>query len=61
MFNFTNCIPSVSEIKSVLKDHDVKVRGFIAGLGGRDVTVDHLKIALKKIMEENSTDTEWLF
>jgi pyruvate ferredoxin oxidoreductase alpha subunit len=50
-----------SEVKSVLKNSDVKVRGFIAGLGGRDVTVDHLKIAFKKIMEESSTDTEWLF
>ncbi len=34
------------------------INGFIAGLGGRDITLGHIKTAFRKI--ENSSDTEWL-
>ena len=34
------------------------INGFIAGLGGRDITLSHIKTAFNKI--ENSSDTEWL-
>lgn len=34
------------------------IKGFIAGLGGRDITPSHIKTAFKKI--ENSSNTEWL-
>ena len=52
--------PLATDIKSVLyglKDRPFVV-SFIAGLGGRDVTVDRLEKAVKKVMEKK--EGEWL-
>ncbi|MBW2964290.1 pyruvate ferredoxin oxidoreductase [Candidatus Woesearchaeota archaeon] len=37
------------------------LHSFIAGLGGWDVTLDHIANAFDKISKEKSTTTEWLF
>jgi len=50
--------PLCTEVKSVLCDKNIKVSGFIAGLGGRDVTLKHLNIALSKAGKTEKT--EWL-
>ncbi len=49
-----------TELRSAFYNQNKKpiIKGFIAGLGGRDITPDHIKTAFKKI--ENSSDTEWL-
>ena len=50
-----------SEIRSALQKKDIIVNNFIVGLGGRDVTPDHIKTAFDKTMESKQTITEWLF
>lgn len=49
-----------TELRSVFYNQNKKpiIKGFIAGLGGRDITPGHIKTAFNKI--ENSSDTEWL-
>lgn len=47
-----------SEIKSALYGKKIKISGFIAGLGGRDITLSHLKKALSKAGKTKKT--EWL-
>lgn len=47
-----------NDIKSALTGEEVKVEGFIAGLGGRDVNKDHFKKAIS-IMEKGGSG-EWL-
>ena len=50
----------LTEFKSAFYNQKEKpvINGFIAGLGGRDITPDHIKTAFKKV--ENSNDIEWL-
>jgi len=50
-----------TELKSAFYNQKKKpiINGFIAGLGGRDITPSHIKTAFKKIIE-NSSNTEWL-
>ncbi len=50
----------LTEFKSAFYNQNKKpiINGFIAGLGGRDITPDHIKTAFKKV--ENSNDIEWL-
>jgi len=51
--------PLFTEIKSALYDSDIEVNSFIAGLGGRDITVDRLQKAL--LSTKNKEDGAWLF
>jgi len=39
--------PLYTEMSSLLKDSGIKINSCIAGLGGRDITINHLKKALK--------------
>ena len=50
-----------SEIRSALQHKDIIVNNFIVGLGGRDVTPDHIKTAFEKTIESKQTIIEWLF
>ena len=47
-----------SEISSSLYEQKIKINGFIAGLGGRDITLMHLNKALSKTGKTKKT--EWL-
>lgn len=56
--SFGNEGPVYIEVKEITND-DKNVKGFIAGLGGRDVTPEHIKNAFNK--SQNYTEgTEWL-
>jgi len=46
-----------AEIKSCLYGKDIKVKDYIAGLGGRDVTIKHFKKAIENIHKKGQ---EWL-
>lgn len=64
--SFGEAAPVFSEIKSALYDADNRsekpvIHSFIAGLGGADVRLDHIEYALKKIVGEKNSITEWLF
>jgi pyruvate ferredoxin oxidoreductase alpha subunit len=65
--SFGEAGPVFSEIRSALycaKDDAEKkpiIHSFIAGLGGADVRLDHIEYALKKIVGEKKSITEWLF
>ncbi len=48
-----------SEIRSALYDKDLTINGFIAGLGGRDITPDHIRKVFDSLDAEKRT--EWLF
>jgi pyruvate/2-oxoacid:ferredoxin oxidoreductase alpha subunit len=49
-----------TEVKSALyKKSDVKVTGFIAGLGGKDVTYNHIIDMCKKSIKNKFKDTIW--
>jgi len=50
-----------SEIKSVLHHKNIIVNSFICGLGGRDVTPNHIKTAFEKTIQSKKTIIEWLF
>ncbi len=50
-----------SEIRSALQHKDIIVNNFIVGLGGRDVTSNHIKAAFDKTIKAKETITEWLF
>ncbi|MEI7961424.1 MAG: pyruvate ferredoxin oxidoreductase [archaeon] len=47
-----------NDIKSALTGEKVKIEGFIAGLGGRDINKDHFKKALEIIMKGGKG--EWI-
>lgn len=47
-----------SEIRSSIYDKKIIINGFIAGLGGRDVTTSHIKKALLSL--DKPRKTEWL-
>jgi len=49
-----------TELRSAFYNQEKKpiIKGFIAGLGGRDITPDHIRTAFKKI--ETSNNSEWL-
>lgn len=48
------------ETKSALYGlHDSRVYGFIAGLGGRDVTYEDLNDITKKVISKKAKETEW--
>jgi pyruvate ferredoxin oxidoreductase alpha subunit len=47
-----------SELRSLVYDKDIVINGFIAGLGGRDVTKAHIKKAL--LSSDKKRKTEWL-
>jgi len=46
-----------SELKSCLGDSGINIKDYIAGLGGRDVTIKHFKKAVENIRKEGQ---EWL-
>jgi len=50
--------PLFSEISSSLYGQKTKINGFIAGLGGKDITIAHLNKALSKTGKTKKT--EWL-
>ncbi|MBW2981496.1 pyruvate ferredoxin oxidoreductase [Candidatus Woesearchaeota archaeon] len=50
-----------SDIRSALQNKDIIINNFIVGLGGRDVTSDHIKTAFDKTIKAKQTITEWLF
>jgi pyruvate ferredoxin oxidoreductase alpha subunit len=54
--------PVFSEIESAFCDESKKpvIHSFIAGLGGRDVKLDHIELAFNRIIKEKSSITEWL-
>lgn len=47
-----------NDIKSALSGEKVKIEGFVAGLGGRDINKDHFKKAIEII--EKGGEGEWL-
>jgi len=47
------------EVKSALYNSKIKIANFIAGLGGRDITKQHLKHALQNI--EKTSKVEWMY
>lgn len=51
-----------SEVEAAFCDVKSKpvLHSFIAGLGGRDVTLDHIENAFNKIAKEKKSTTEWL-
>lgn len=53
--------PVASEVKSLLaqKNPGVKISGYIAGLGGRDIKLDHLHKVYDNLVK--GKDGEWLF
>ena len=59
--SFGNEGPVYSEVKSALLNFNkkIKISGFIAGLGGRDITPNHIKKAYSRIGK--TVKTEWLF
>jgi pyruvate/2-oxoacid:ferredoxin oxidoreductase alpha subunit len=49
-----------TEVKSMLYNKsDAKVHGFIAGLGGRDVTYRDVRSICKKVIEGRAKEMEW--
>lgn len=49
-----------SEVKSALYGKsDTKVHGFIAGLGGKDVTYNDIETICKKVVEGKAKECEW--
>ena len=54
--------PVVTEIESAFCSESKRpiIHSFIAGLGGRDVKLDHIENAFTKIMKEKQGTTEWL-
>lgn len=54
--------PVVTELESAFCSESKKpvIHSFIAGLGGRDVKLDHIDYAFNKIMKEKQGTTEWL-
>lgn len=54
--------PVFSEIESAFCDQQKKpiFHSFIAGLGGRDITLDHIENAFNKITKEKQPTIEWL-
>jgi len=49
-----------SEVKASLYGKlDTKVHGFIAGLGGKDVTYNDIETICKKVVEGKAKDCEW--
>ncbi len=54
-----NSPPLFNEISSCLKDKDIIVKSYVAGLGGRDVTEEIIEKALVNI--EIGKETDWLF
>jgi pyruvate ferredoxin oxidoreductase alpha subunit len=55
--------PVFAEIESAFCRQDRKpvLHSFIAGLGGWDVTLEHIEHTFNKIMKEKISTTEWLF
>jgi pyruvate ferredoxin oxidoreductase alpha subunit len=55
--------PVFSEIESALCNQKKKpiVHSFIAGLGGKDITPEHIENAFKKIIKEKQPSIEWHF
>jgi pyruvate ferredoxin oxidoreductase alpha subunit len=51
--------PLFTEVRNSLFGTNIKISGYIAGLGGKDITKDHLIQALQD-MGKNK-DSEWLF
>ena len=51
--------PLYTEMKSVLYNSGIKINSFVAGLGGRDITVDRLKKAL--LSTKNNEKGAWLY
>ncbi len=49
-----------SELRSALFGKKVNISGFVAGLGGRDITPTHLARAFSEL-EKGSSETKWLF
>jgi pyruvate ferredoxin oxidoreductase alpha subunit len=54
--------PVFSEVQSALLTADSRpvIHSFIAGLGGADVTLNHIEKALRKTVKEKVPTTEWL-
>jgi len=50
-----------TEVNSVIKSKEPLVNGFIAGLGGRDITPEHIEKAINLTMQSKECSEEWLF
>jgi len=48
-----------TEVKAALQKHNIPVSGFIAGLGGKDITVQNIKEIMQKI-KKGKEGTEWV-
>jgi pyruvate ferredoxin oxidoreductase alpha subunit len=48
-----------TDIRSALFGQKLVINGFIAGLGGRDITPDHIKDIFKKLDKQRKT--EWIY
>jgi len=51
--------PLYSEINSILSDSDLNPVGYIAGLGGRDITLKHMETVFNDL-ENGNQSGEWL-
>lgn len=52
-----------SEVRSSLYNQKSKpaINGFICGLGGKDITLDHIKSIFEKLKKKKEAKTEWIF
>ncbi len=50
-----------TEVNSIIKSKDLLIKGFIAGLGGRDITPEHIEKAINHAMKPGELNEEWLF
>jgi len=60
--SFGNNGPVYTEIEASFCDEKQKplIHSFVAGLGGRDITLDHIENAFNKIMKEKQPTIQWL-
>lgn len=52
--------PLFSDVRSAIYCNDIQINGYIAGLGGRDITKEHLRKALDDLIAGKQKG-EWLF
>ena len=52
--------PIFTEVKALLKEQKILVNGYIAGLGGRDITPSHLKQVYSELKQNKKNEEGWL-
>ena len=52
--------PFFSEVKATMYGADIPISGFIAGLGGRDVSISDIETVARMIKDEEPRDIVWI-